>query len=70
MLMVKSCSLIFCLYFSNNGVPTILYLLSATTKRIMKHPNFVSNDENQVTEIYCLIGTSGWFAIVNVFDRS
>ena len=59
--MVKSWILILCIYFSENGVPRILYLLLA--KGILKNLLFVSFDGKQVTDKYCLIGTSDWFAI-------
>ena len=60
----------FCMYFSKNGVPRIFCLLSATAEGIMKDLDFASIDEKEVTKVYCLIGKSDWFPIVNVFDVS
>ena len=36
----------------------------------MKYLDFVSIDEKQLTELYCLIGISDWFAIVNNFEHA
>ena len=58
------------MYFSDNSVPRRLYLISAPAEKVVKNPDFTSIDEKHVTEIYCLIGTSNWFAIVIVFDVS
>ena len=51
-------------------VPRILYLVSAQANGIMKNRDFHSTDEKQVTKIYCSIGASDRFAIINVFDVS
>ena len=68
--MVKTWIMIVCMSFSKNVVPKILCLVSITAKGNMKYLDFVSIDEKQVTEIYYLIGTSDWFAIVMFFDES
>ena len=70
MFFVKWWILIFCMFFSKDSSPTILYLLPATTRRIIQYLGFVSIGETQVTEIKCLKGTSDWFAIVNIFKVS
>ena len=58
------------MYSSENDFPRIIFLLSATANGILKYIAFVSIGEKQVTEIYCFIGTSIWFAIVDAFDVS
>ena len=46
------------------------YSISVTAEAIMKKLDFVSIDKKQVTQIFCLDGSSDWFAILNVFDVS
>ena len=56
--MVKSWILIFCMYFSKDGDPTILCLISATAEKMMKSLAFVSIHEKQVIDKLCLNGLS------------
>ena len=51
--------------FLRNVVLRIISLLSATAKGIMNYLDLVSMEEKQLTEIYCSIGSSEWFAKVN-----
>ena len=67
---VKSWMLRFCMYISKNGLPAIKHLISPKAKGNINSFNFVSIDEKHVTEVYCLIGSSDWFAIVKGFDLS
>ena len=67
---MKSTKICFCMSFSNNKVPRIPFLKSAKANGVLKDLDFVSIDEKQVTEVYCLIGTSDWFAVFGVFDVS
>ena len=48
--------LLFCMYFSVNGVPRTLYIRSVIAKDIVSYPDLVSIDEQQVTELHCLFG--------------
>ena len=68
--MVKSLILIIFKYFSKNEFLRLTFTISATAKGSMKIYDFVSIYEKQVKEIFCLFGTSDWFAAVNVFDVS
>ena len=58
------------MFFSENELPRLFPLIPATAEGNMKRLDFISIYEKQVTEIFCLIGTSVWFAPVNVFDVS
>ena len=70
LMFMETWKLIFCVFFSKNGVTRILDLTSSTAKGIMKYLEFVSTNEKQVTETYCLIGTSDWFPIFSFPDVS
>ena len=48
---VKLWILIFCMYFSKNGVRRMLCSISTTAKGIMNYLDFVSVDEKQVTDV-------------------
>ena len=39
-------------------------------KEIMIYLELFSKEEKQVTEIFCLVGTSDWFGLVNVTEVS
>ena len=53
-LVVKSWIIFFRTNFSKNDVQRFFWLKSVTTTRISKYGEFVSFDEKQFTELYCL----------------
>ena len=65
--MVNSGFCLFCIKVSKNEIPRSICLITTTARAIIKNIGFVCIDGKQVTEIYCLIGTTDSFPTVNVF---